>query len=605
MAGNAFGQEPEIEVFQGGATLTSGQGSVIAFDATVRGSPTGRSFTVLNAGGGSLSITGITVPTGYSVVGVPSSIGPGLSATFDVQFDALQTGTFGGNVIIASSDADEGLFSFPITVVCSAPLFPMRFTRLGLRLPAPGMGEQWFGGFYEYSINGAGSIIAHMLTNGPAGSQHDAGVFSDASGELSLVLREGDDALPGVMTAAFLNLRLTDSGVGYLLGQASGDGVTTANDYMGVLDDGLMRGGATFCREGLNFAVLPRGLAVQSSGELGCFPATLNVGGAVTAANDTGLWVVDSRGLVGRPLAREGDVIDRRLSLGAVTARVVVGANGMAVYQAALTGVPLTVNQAVFKQGLSANGNVEVVTMKGWNVPGVAGAIFNSFVAESVSPTGAASLEAAMKTDAGLGITAANDEGVWAERASGLELVIREGDEVDRAQLSRVDRHWLLADGTVVIRGLLKGNGVGTGNDAVVFSVSPAGAVTKILREGDAMPDFGGSVVAVISRFDVSPVGRWVANFTFVNGTGDAVAANNIGLASGVLGESGFTLKLRKAETYNVEGIIKPLLGFLLADGVANAAGGTGGQAAVINDSGQVGLGMSFSDSTQGLFVGP
>ncbi|MCB1211119.1 MAG: choice-of-anchor D domain-containing protein, partial [Verrucomicrobiales bacterium] len=108
MAGNAFGQEPEIEVFQGGATLTSGQGSVIAFDATVRGSPTGRSFTVLNAGGGSLSITGITVPTGYSVVGVPSSIGPGLSATFDVQFDALQTGTFGGNVIIASSDADEG-----------------------------------------------------------------------------------------------------------------------------------------------------------------------------------------------------------------------------------------------------------------------------------------------------------------------------------------------------------------------------------------------------------------------------------------------------------------------------------------------------------------
>ncbi|MCP5556191.1 MAG: hypothetical protein H7A55_00430 [Verrucomicrobiaceae bacterium] len=61
------------------------------------------------------------------------------------------------------------------------------------------------------------------------------------------------------------------------------------------------------------------------------------------------------------------------------------------------------------------------------------------------------------------------------QNVGALELVIREGDAVADAQLSRVDRHVYLADGTVVARGLLKGAGVGTLNDGVVFSVSPLG----------------------------------------------------------------------------------------------------------------------------------
>ncbi|MCP5556188.1 MAG: hypothetical protein H7A55_00415 [Verrucomicrobiaceae bacterium] len=67
--------------------------------------------------------------------------------------------------------------------------------------------------------------------------------------------------------------------------------MTTANDYLGLVDDGLAVSGYT--RGGDRFATLYRGLPVQSGGDVACFPATQKIVGGVTAANDTGICCVD------------------------------------------------------------------------------------------------------------------------------------------------------------------------------------------------------------------------------------------------------------------------------------------------------------------------
>ncbi|MCB1209314.1 MAG: cadherin-like beta sandwich domain-containing protein [Verrucomicrobiales bacterium] len=511
----------------------------------------------------------------------------------------------GDNTLTTIVTAEDGTTTKTYTVVITRypPSLPLDIDIVTSGSPAPEMAGQSFSGFFDYTVNGNGNVLSHILTGGPAGSLADAGVFSDASGTMDLLAREGDAMAPGVLSGTFLDFRLSDTGAGFFLSQATGVGVTTANDYLGLVDDGLAVTGYT--REGGQFATLYRGLAVQSGGDVACFPATQKIGGGVTAANDTGIFLVDGATGSTSTLAQEGTIITGTMKLGTVSSRVVVSESGTVVYQAALTGVPLTANVGVFKQSVSSGSSPVVVALKAGNAPGVAGAVFNAFAGESVDPNGNALIEATMKTNSGLGITAANDEGLWAERGGSLELVIREGDAVADAQLGRVDRHEYLADGTVVVRGLLKGASVNSSNDGVILTVSALGVVNVVLREGDTVADVGNSKVATLTRFDVSPDGQWACFFTLVSGTGDATSLNSIALVKGVLGTPAFDLTLRKGDQYFMNAGIKTVYGFMMTDGVANTAGGSGGQGSVVNDAGQMAAGVYFSDSTQGIFVGP
>ncbi|MCB1210703.1 MAG: hypothetical protein KDK97_15335, partial [Verrucomicrobiales bacterium] len=93
--------------------------------------------------------------------------------------------------------------------------------------------------------------------------------------------------------------------------------------------------------------------------------------------------------------------------------------------------------------------------------------------------------------------------------------------------------------------------------------------------------------------------------FTLVSGSGDATTLNNIALVKGQVGTPGYDFVPRKGESYLYNGAVRTLYGFLMTDGVANTAGGSGGQGAAVNDAGQIGVGLYFSDTTQGIFVGP
>ncbi|HEY7120636.1 MAG TPA: choice-of-anchor D domain-containing protein [Tepidisphaeraceae bacterium] len=116
-------QIPDIAVTMGGTNIPDGQGAPIDFGAVNRGAsgPT-RTFTVSNTGSGALSISGVSVPAGFTIVDpLVGPIAAGGSESFTVRLDTGTAGAKGGDVVISSNDPDEDPFNFAIAGTVNAP----------------------------------------------------------------------------------------------------------------------------------------------------------------------------------------------------------------------------------------------------------------------------------------------------------------------------------------------------------------------------------------------------------------------------------------------------------------------------------------------------
>ncbi|MBK8040216.1 MAG: choice-of-anchor D domain-containing protein [Verrucomicrobiaceae bacterium] len=114
--------QAEIALDLNGIPITDGQAQIVDYLATTQGSSVTRSFTLSNLGVNGLTISSITAPSGYTVLGAPASVAAGNTATFQIRLDAVTAGIFSGSVVIASNDPDEASFDFPIrgTVITGA-----------------------------------------------------------------------------------------------------------------------------------------------------------------------------------------------------------------------------------------------------------------------------------------------------------------------------------------------------------------------------------------------------------------------------------------------------------------------------------------------------
>jgi|GEM_PF-5780164 len=118
------GPAPDIAVSYNGQNIVDGDSTPSTADGTDFGtsaSPVDRTFTVTNAGSATLTLSGLTVPSGFSIVnGLSSSLAPGASDTFTVRF--LATGNASGLVSFANNDSNESPFNFLITgTLATAP----------------------------------------------------------------------------------------------------------------------------------------------------------------------------------------------------------------------------------------------------------------------------------------------------------------------------------------------------------------------------------------------------------------------------------------------------------------------------------------------------
>lgn len=128
----------EIDIQGSGTSITNGDSTPSSFDSTdfgsspVGGAPTSRSFSILNAGTGTLTLTGspkVTVSgthaSDFSVASQPSSatLDAGQSTTFQVSFSPSDSGVRSAVLTIQNSDSDEGSYSFSIQGIGSKPGF--------------------------------------------------------------------------------------------------------------------------------------------------------------------------------------------------------------------------------------------------------------------------------------------------------------------------------------------------------------------------------------------------------------------------------------------------------------------------------------------------
>src|SRR5262249_8291247 len=96
LSGTVTGSSSPSIVLNDGSTTSSNGGSD-SFGSVTQGSSDTRTYTVSNQGSGTLSVTAVNLPTGYSLQSsLPLNVAAGNSTTFVVALNTANIGTFNG-----------------------------------------------------------------------------------------------------------------------------------------------------------------------------------------------------------------------------------------------------------------------------------------------------------------------------------------------------------------------------------------------------------------------------------------------------------------------------------------------------------------------------
>jgi hypothetical protein len=280
--------------------------------------------------------------------------------------------------------AGEGLWSGPkdaLTLIA----------RTGSQAPGVPVGAK-FGSIYSATppvVNGSGrTVLRASLQIGVAGVtlENSQGVWTDASGTLSLIARGGGPAAGAPAGAVFHT-----------------------------------------------FPTLSP--AINNAGEI-AFAATLGTGvGGVDVDNDAGIWAHRDGAL--QLIAREGSPapgLPSGVKFGSLWASPILNGTGHTAFSASLAGDGVTAanSRTIFSEG---RGALQPVARTGSQAPGTPdGAAFGDFVANglALNGRGQAAFMGLLKIEGA--VTAANDRGLWAQDPAGmLQLIAREGDPLEVA----------------------------------------------------------------------------------------------------------------------------------------------------------------------------
>ncbi|MDP9175007.1 MAG: hypothetical protein M3O30_14265 [Planctomycetota bacterium] len=146
--------------------------------------------------------------------------------------------------------------------------------------------------------------------------------------------------------------------------------------------------------------------------------------------------------------------------------------------------------------------NVEILIAAGSSAPGVPQGLFASF-STTVSPTinnaGGEAFLAQLQDGVG-GVTASNDQGIWASDLSGnVQLVARVGSAAPGTDgnFATVGQPQITSTGKTVFQATLTDGGdVSSTNDKGIWSYDGNGTITLIARTGSAAPGVTGGVFA-------------------------------------------------------------------------------------------------------------
>ncbi|HAX80700.1 MAG TPA: hypothetical protein DCY88_33910, partial [Cyanobacteria bacterium UBA11372] len=98
---------PEIEVSDGATNIVDGT-TAINFGNTTVGTAVTKTFNIRNIGNAVLNLSGLSLPSGFSLVGsLPSSIAANGNVSLPIQLNANAVGNVGGSLQFITNDSDE------------------------------------------------------------------------------------------------------------------------------------------------------------------------------------------------------------------------------------------------------------------------------------------------------------------------------------------------------------------------------------------------------------------------------------------------------------------------------------------------------------------
>ncbi len=299
-----------------------------------------------------------------------------------------------------------------------------------------------FGNFTTVPLmNEAGSILFTSFIHGAGISSITDGLFTDRSGPLQLVVKNGDGA-PGIPGATIIarGARPVFNDLGVIAFSGRYSGGTFPNDQaIWTEQSGTF---TLLARSGQAPAGLPAGVVfgqlneprINNAGQV-MFHSTLT-GPGITSTNDAALWVYGGGDL--QVIAREGSAaagIGAGVNHGNIYYAYLNGA-GKATFAGSLTGLDVTAQNdtALWSQRGDA---LTLIAREGDHASGTpAGVTFGDFTSLGggglgfqVNKSGQVAFQVTLT---GPGVTAANDMGIWVTDLQGnLRLVAREGDLFD------------------------------------------------------------------------------------------------------------------------------------------------------------------------------
>jgi ELWxxDGT repeat protein len=96
-------------------TLIPNNTGVVNFGLTPIGSPVTKTFTIKNTGPVNLSLGGLTLPPGFTVVTPPAtSVAPGATTTLVIRFNQATVGNFSGNLTLITNDSEQLTYTFKL-----------------------------------------------------------------------------------------------------------------------------------------------------------------------------------------------------------------------------------------------------------------------------------------------------------------------------------------------------------------------------------------------------------------------------------------------------------------------------------------------------------
>jgi hypothetical protein len=491
--------------------------------------------------------------------------------------------------------------------------------------PAPGTepGTTFGGELRDPVINNAGQVAFRGFVAGDsvivAGPENvvgnSLGVWSEGSGELRLVAREGSSA-PGTdavfYRSGFNNLRINDAGQVVIGAVLFGESVGSFHDS-GVWSeaDGAGNGLTLIAQERITPAPgTPAGILIHSPGpNLGVINSTGRVsitatldGPGLDSTNNAGVWSQNTSGELQLRMrtGEQAPGLDPNVMFIGRGTPVFNNPQDF-VFRAEVAGPDIT---AANDSGLwiAHSEGLALVAREGGLAPGTtAGETFGAIPSLSISinNAGQVAFNATL-----LGAMSTTNRGVWSNASGELALVARKGDAAPGTSGNFSDLFGPFINGaghTAFVAQSTTGSGIWRETDDGLSLVAIQGMQAPGLDEGIRL----GALIHFLdgaTPFVFNGAGQmaFVAPLDVFGSTpfGSVTSANNTTLYATIDGE--LTLIARKGDLFEVApGDFRTIAGLFLSAGSGNEDSIQSG----FNNRGQLAFRLSFTDGSQGIFV--